>query len=307
MARDLATFLVALSVMVDDVYQSDLKPCRPAGGGPPAQMSDAAVLCLGLAAQWRSGVPWKSERGLRRSVRPHLRPVCPTGLTQRAFHRRLRRLGGACILLQDAVAAQRAQGDDDVMNGFPMPVAHGARSFHPGWWADIARLGQGGNDRYGYGVRMRMVLAQHGVATGGGAGLRPRAGTLGGGMALQPACWGPRAARPSGHPGAPAHGDTPRGVDGRRAERRCGVNNTPPARLRLAWGRWACTRGHSLGRPGRPASSSRASCRATLVAGGPPSGRNDLGQLDGALWAHVSRCPQHMGAAEAGGGESGGV
>lgn len=167
MARDLATFLVALSVMVDDVYQSDLKPCRPAGGGPPAQMSDTAVLCLGLAAQWRSGVPWKSERGLRRSVRPHLRPVCPTGLTQRAFHRRLRRLGGACILLQDAVAAQRAQGDDDVMDGFPMPVAHGARSFHPGWWADIARLGQGGNDRYGYGVRMRMVLAQHGVATGG--------------------------------------------------------------------------------------------------------------------------------------------
>ena len=44
----------------------------PACGGPPAQMSDSEVLCLGLAAQWRSGVPWKSERGIIRYVRKHL-------------------------------------------------------------------------------------------------------------------------------------------------------------------------------------------------------------------------------------------
>jgi len=52
------------------------------------------------------------------------------------------------------------------MDGFPMPVAHGARSFNPGWLADIARIGKGGNDRYFYGVRMRMVINQNGVATG---------------------------------------------------------------------------------------------------------------------------------------------
>jgi hypothetical protein len=34
------------------------------------------------------------------------------------------------------------------MDGFPIPVAHGARSFHPGWFANIARIGKGGNDRY---------------------------------------------------------------------------------------------------------------------------------------------------------------
>jgi hypothetical protein len=53
------------------------------------------------------------------------------------------------------------------MDGFPMPVAHGARSFTPGWVADSARIGTGGNDRSFYGVRLRMVSDQHGVATGG--------------------------------------------------------------------------------------------------------------------------------------------
>jgi len=167
MELDLETFLVALYVIVDDFSQSDIKPCRPAWGGPPAQMRDSEVLCLGLAAQWRRGVPWQSERGIMRDVRKHLRHVCPTVLTQRAFTRRLRRLWGAFILLQDAVADHLAQGDDDVLDGCPMPVAHGARSCSSGWLADIARMGKGGNDRYCYGVRMRMVINHNGVATGG--------------------------------------------------------------------------------------------------------------------------------------------
>ena len=86
--------------------------------------------------------------------------------TQSACKRRLRRLWGACSLIQDAVADQLAQGASDVMDGFPMPVAHGARSFNPGWLGDIARLGQGGNERYCYGVRMLMVINHQGVATG---------------------------------------------------------------------------------------------------------------------------------------------
>ena len=51
------------------------------------------------------------------------------------------------------------------MDGFPIPVAHGARSFDR-WLADIARIGKGGNDRYFYGVRMMMVINHQGVATG---------------------------------------------------------------------------------------------------------------------------------------------
>ena len=166
MDLDLETFLVALSVIVDDLYQSHLQPRMPSWGGPEVQMSDSEVLCLGLAVQWRSGVPWKSERGIRRYVRTHRRHLFPTVLTQSAFNRRLRRLWGVFILIQDAVAAQLAPGDYDVMDGCPIPVAHGARAFTPGWLADMARLGKGGNDRYFYGVRMMMVIHQHGVATG---------------------------------------------------------------------------------------------------------------------------------------------
>lgn len=167
MDLDLETFLTALYVIVDDVYQTHIRPQMPVCGGPSALMSDREVLCLGLAAQWRSGVPWKSERGIMRDVRKHLRPLFPTLLTQSAFHRRLRRLWGAFILIQNAVAEALTDASDyDIMDGFPIPVAHGARSFSPGWLADIARIGKGGNDRYFYGVRMMLVINQHGVATG---------------------------------------------------------------------------------------------------------------------------------------------
>ena len=167
MDLDLETFLTALSVIVDDLYQSHIHPMMPASGGPPVAMSDSEVLCLALAAQWRSGVPWKSERGVLRYVHTPLRHFFPLLLSQSAFNRRLRRLWGACIVLQDAVAQTLVTAHDhEVMEGFPIPVAPGARSFHPGWFADIARIGKGGNDRYVSGVRRMMVISGHGVATG---------------------------------------------------------------------------------------------------------------------------------------------
>lgn len=46
MALDLETFLTALYVIVDDVYQSHIWPPLPPCGGPPARMSDSEVLCL---------------------------------------------------------------------------------------------------------------------------------------------------------------------------------------------------------------------------------------------------------------------
>ena len=115
----------------------------------------------------------------------------------------------------------------DVMDGFPIPVAHGARSFHPGWLADIARIGKGGNDRYFYGVRMMMVINQHGVATGwalasGNVQERWVAELLFSTRAGVPRVQGPLDAQ-----GAPAQGDTTRGVDGRRAKRRRARHTNP--------------------------------------------------------------------------------
>jgi hypothetical protein len=46
MELDLETFLTALYVMVDDVYQSHIRLQMPLCGGPPALMSDSEVLCL---------------------------------------------------------------------------------------------------------------------------------------------------------------------------------------------------------------------------------------------------------------------
>lgn len=129
--RDLDTCLVALYVIVDDLYQSPITPCLPPCGGPPARMSASEVLCLGLAAQWRHGVPWKSARGIMRYVRKPLRHVFPTVLTQGAFHRRL---WGGFTRLQNAVADHwgTARMLSWMASPFPSPPVPG-RSLRGGW------------------------------------------------------------------------------------------------------------------------------------------------------------------------------
>lgn len=167
MELDLETFLTTLYVITDDLYVASVMPKLPVTGGPAPKLSDAEVLCLGLAAQWRSGVPWHTERGFVRYALKHLRTFFPQMTSQSAFNRRLRRLWGAFILIQQAVADQLHRVlDCEIMDCVPVPVARGARSFHPGWLADIARIGKGGNDRYFYGLHLLLVVSASGVATG---------------------------------------------------------------------------------------------------------------------------------------------
>ena len=69
----------------------------------------------------------------------------PTLLTQSAFNRRLPRLWEAFILIQDAVAEVLTDaGAYDIMDGFPLPVAHGAPTRRMDgrvaqWWCGIAQ------------------------------------------------------------------------------------------------------------------------------------------------------------------------
>src|SRR5512140_2910979 len=124
MELDLDTFLTALYVNVDDLYQKFVQPKLPAAGGPPPKLSDSEVLCLGLAAQWRAGVPWRSERGFVRYALRHLRPYFPGMLSQSAFNRRLRRLWGAFILIQQALVAPLAQTFEvEIIDAMPVRVA----------------------------------------------------------------------------------------------------------------------------------------------------------------------------------------
>jgi hypothetical protein len=167
MELDLETFLTVLYVMTDEMYVKYLLPRMPRAGGPTPKLSDSEVLCLGLAAQWRSGVPWQTERSFVRYALAHLRPFFPGMTSQSAFNRRLRRLWGAFIWLQQALAEQlHSTALCEVMDCVPVPIARGARSFHPGWLADIARRGKGGNDRYFYGLHLLLTVTDAGIATG---------------------------------------------------------------------------------------------------------------------------------------------
>jgi hypothetical protein len=167
MELDLETFLTTLYVIVDDLYQREIRPQMPPQGGPAPKLADSEVLCLGLAAQWRRGVPWQSERGCLRFVRKHGQALFPGLTSQSAFNRRLRRLWGALILLQRAVAEERVSAlECEIMDGVPVRLAHGARSFHPRRLAEIARIGKGGTDRYFYGLHLLLAVSSTGIATG---------------------------------------------------------------------------------------------------------------------------------------------
>src|SRR5512143_2321739 len=124
MELDLETFLTTLYVMIDDLYADFVLPKLPETGGPPPKLSDSEVLCLGLAAQWRSGVPWQSERSSVRYALKYLRSYFPGMTSQSAFNRRLRRLWGGFILIMQAISQQLSDAHDwEVMDCVPIPVA----------------------------------------------------------------------------------------------------------------------------------------------------------------------------------------
>jgi hypothetical protein len=167
MELDLETFLTTLYVMTDDLYATRILPQMPVTGGPAPRLSDSEVLCLGLAAQWRVGVPWHSERGFVRYALKHLRGFFPQMTSQSAFNRRLRRLWGAFILLQQAVVqAFEAQHVCEIIDCVPLRVARGARSFQPKRLAELARRGKGGTDGFFYGLRGLLAVTPGGLVTG---------------------------------------------------------------------------------------------------------------------------------------------
>jgi hypothetical protein len=167
---DLETFLTILYVFVDDWYNEHVLPHKPKRGGPPAQMSDSEVLTVALAGQWRVGVPWRSERGVVRYVQAHLRALFPTMLQRSAFNTRVRRLWGAFILLQEAVAEQLTAADDayDCVDTLPLPALSTAQNQRDnGHWLWESTTGRGGNQGgYYIGDQVLIVHNRHGAITG---------------------------------------------------------------------------------------------------------------------------------------------
>ena len=74
---DLETFVSTLYVMTDDWYRKSSYPSCRSAADPAPKLCDSEVSCLALAAQWRSGVPWQTERGVVRYALKHLRRFLP--------------------------------------------------------------------------------------------------------------------------------------------------------------------------------------------------------------------------------------
>ena len=90
----LDTFFTTLYCLVDDWCKSCSYCSRSqARTGPPSRMSDSEVLTLVIAAQWRGGVPWQSERGMLRYLHAYGLKWFPTLLQQSQFNQRARQSG----------------------------------------------------------------------------------------------------------------------------------------------------------------------------------------------------------------------
>jgi len=167
---DLETFFTILYVFVDDWYKQAVLPYKPKQGGPPPHMSDSEVLTVALAGQWRVGVPWRSERGVVRYVQAHLRSLFPTMLQRSAFNLRVRRLWGAFILLQQAVAESLTRAEDgyECLDTLPLPALSTAQSQREnGHWLWESTIGRGGTSgSYYIGDQGLVVHTRQGAITG---------------------------------------------------------------------------------------------------------------------------------------------
>src|SRR5215212_421880 len=91
MELDLDTFLVTVYCAIDDLYRERYAAAKPARRGAGA-----------VLAQWQ---PRNSESAFVRYAAAHWRAYFPRLLSQEAFNRRVRDLGGVLAALGPAVAA----------------------------------------------------------------------------------------------------------------------------------------------------------------------------------------------------------
>lgn len=138
--------------------------------GPQPQLSDAEVLCLALASQWRKGVPWDSERGLVRYMQQHGKHWFPKMLQRSAFNARVCNLWRVVVGLQQDIAAQLSalQPAYELVDTLPLPAGSlsqsQAASQH---WLSSATVGYGGNHGAMYwGHQALMSVSPMGVIGG---------------------------------------------------------------------------------------------------------------------------------------------
>jgi hypothetical protein len=172
MSLELDSFLVTVYVMVDELYQAECAPHKPARPGHRPQLSDSEVLTLGILAQWQRS---RSEREFLRLARQPLAPYFPRWLSQSSFNRRLRDLSGVLAHLTPRIAERTAEllgpSAYQVLDGVPVPLMRRCRGRRHRCFANEAAIGRGGSDKqWFYGQRLVLSVDVHGSITGAVSG-----------------------------------------------------------------------------------------------------------------------------------------
>lgn len=167
---DLDTFITTLYVIVDDWFREKALDEQLKRSGPAPEMTDAEVLSVALAGQWRKGLPWDSERSLVRYMQKHGRKWFPKMLGRSAFNQRLRNLWGVLLELQSDLAQNLAEpeGFYEIVDTVPVPAASlsQAKAEH-GHWLPSADSGYGGNQgRMYWGHQALMSIQSNGMVSG---------------------------------------------------------------------------------------------------------------------------------------------
>lgn len=165
MTIEFDTFLVAVYVIIDDLYREYAAPHKPPRPGPKPVLSDSEVLTLVVCQHWFG----YSERALGRVAAAHWRSYFPHLLSQSAFNRRARDLSGVLVRLVPVVADElgAALRPYQVLDGLPLPLARRCRGQYHRLFADEAGIGKGGSGRDWYfGCQLWLVVTDEGVITG---------------------------------------------------------------------------------------------------------------------------------------------
>jgi hypothetical protein len=159
------TFLAAVYTLVDTLYTRHLAPHKPVRRGRRPRVSDSEVLTLMVIGQWRGN----SQRALLRHATTSWRAFFPRLLSQSAFNRRSRDLGGACAALVPLIADElgAAQAPYQILDTTPVPLARLCRGRQHRLFAGHAGIGRGGSDHHVYyGCSALLAVAADGPVTG---------------------------------------------------------------------------------------------------------------------------------------------
>jgi hypothetical protein len=165
MSIDLDTFVTTVYTAIDDLYQGHIVARITEHRGRPPRVSDSEVLTLLVCAQWLDG----NERRFLRYAHTYWQSYFPEQLSQSAFNRRVRRLGGICSEVMLLVAQQLTIPVPafEIADSAAVPLASLNRGKHHRRFGDEAAIGRGGSDRhFYYGCQLVLLTAPDGVITG---------------------------------------------------------------------------------------------------------------------------------------------